>query len=59
MDILDYFLTFYLNHLSPLWGYFFSCHLDVNNNQEYIGPLITKHLIDAISDGSLSAQSKC
>ena len=25
MDILDFFWTFYLNHLSPLWGYFF-CH---------------------------------
>ena len=24
MDILDFFWTFYLNHLSPLWGYFFS-----------------------------------
>ena len=23
MDILDFFWTFYLNHLSPLWGYFF------------------------------------
>ena len=23
MDILDFFGTFYLNHLSPLWGYFF------------------------------------
>ena len=23
MDILDIFWTFYLNHLSPLWGYFF------------------------------------
>ena len=22
MDILDIFWTFYLNHLSPLWGYF-------------------------------------
>ena len=22
MDILDFFWTFYLNHLSPLWGYF-------------------------------------
>ena len=22
MDILDIFGTFYLNHLSPLWGYF-------------------------------------
>ena len=22
MDILDFFGTFYLNHLSPLWGYF-------------------------------------
>ena len=22
MDILDFFRTFYLNHLSPLWGYF-------------------------------------
>ena len=28
MDIFDNFLTFYLNHLSPLWGYFFaSLHL--------------------------------
>ena len=24
MDILDFFWTFYLNHLSPLWGYFFA-----------------------------------
>ena len=24
MDILDFFWTFYLNHLSPLWGYFLS-----------------------------------
>ena len=24
MDILDFFWTFYLNHLSPLWGYFFT-----------------------------------
>ena len=24
MDILDIFWTFYLNHLSPLWGYFYS-----------------------------------
>ena len=23
MDILDFFWTFYLNHLSPLWGLFF------------------------------------
>ena len=23
MDILDFFWTFYLNHLSPIWGYFF------------------------------------
>ena len=23
MDILDIFWTFYLNHLSPLWGYFY------------------------------------
>ena len=23
MDILDFFWTFYLNHLSPLWGYFY------------------------------------
>ena len=22
MDILDFFWTFYLNHLSPLWGFF-------------------------------------
>ena len=22
MDILDFFWTFYLNHVSPLWGYF-------------------------------------
>ena len=22
MDIFDIFWTFYLNHLSPLWGYF-------------------------------------
>ena len=22
LDILDIFWTFYLNHLSPLWGYF-------------------------------------
>ena len=22
MDILDFFWTFYLNHLIPLWGYF-------------------------------------
>ena len=25
MDILDFFWTFYLNHLSPLWGYFSTC----------------------------------
>ena len=40
MDILDFFWTFYLNHLSPLWGYFFvngestprpSFKLDVGN----------------------------
>ena len=24
MDILDFFWTFYLNHLNPLQGYFFS-----------------------------------
>ena len=30
MDILDIFWTFDLNHLSPLWGYFFSVNgLDV------------------------------
>ena len=23
MDILDIFWTFYLNYLSPLWGYFY------------------------------------
>ena len=23
MDILDFFWTFYLNHLSPVWGYFY------------------------------------
>ena len=28
MDILDFFWTFYLNHLSPLWGYF-SPHFDL------------------------------
>ena len=30
MDILDIFWTFYLNHLSPLWGYFwwFQGHLN-------------------------------
>ena len=27
MDILDFFGTFYLNHLSPLWGYFLSMQL--------------------------------
>ena len=30
MDILDIFWTFYLNHLSPLWGYFFSYDLDLD-----------------------------
>ena len=24
MDILDFFWTFYLNHLSPVWGYFYT-----------------------------------
>ena len=28
MDILDFFWTFYLNHLSPLWGYFFE-HINI------------------------------
>ena len=27
MDILDFFWTFYLNHLSPLWGYFLKLSL--------------------------------
>ena len=35
MDILDFFWTFYLNHLSPLWGYFLSTerspHINVLN----------------------------
>ena len=30
MDILDFFWTFYLNHLSPLWGYF-CMHLTLFN----------------------------
>ena len=30
MDILDFFWTFHLNHLSPLWGYFFSYDLDLD-----------------------------
>ena len=31
MDILDFFWTFYLNHLSPLQGYF----LNFQNNDEF------------------------
>ena len=36
MDILDFFWTFYLNHLSPLWGYFliFSSQGDNDNGHE-------------------------
>ena len=34
MDILDFFWTFYLNHLSPLWGYFF-VQLHVIGNRLY------------------------
>ena len=30
MDILDFFWIFYLNHLSPLQGYFFSYDLDLD-----------------------------
>ena len=32
MDILDFFWTFYLNHLSPLWGYFFLIFLSIHFN---------------------------
>ena len=38
MDILDIFGHFYLNHLSPLWGYF-----------SYIGQLIFEQNVDLLS----------
>ena len=31
-DLLDIFWTFYLNHLSPLWGYFFLVQLHFNTS---------------------------
>ena len=31
MDILDFFWTFYLNHLSPLWSYFFYLQKDAED----------------------------
>ena len=36
MDILDIFWTFYLNHLSPLWGYFFGIS---EHGQHHLGLL--------------------
>ena len=36
MDILDFFWTFYLNHLSPLWGYFFLSGTVYQSNSLYI-----------------------
>ena len=35
MDILDIFWTFYLNHLSPLWGYFYNIctYSDITNDK--------------------------
>ena len=36
MDILDFFWTFYLNHLSPVWGYFFYVQLtNIKLDQPY------------------------
>ena len=38
MDILDFFWTFYLNHLSPLWGYFYTYNHSINyvdSNSKY------------------------
>ena len=32
MDILDIFWTFYLNHLSPLWGYFLDWNITSSLN---------------------------
>ena len=37
MDILDFFWTFYLNHLSPLWGYFYTKYLDYHVHIYNIG----------------------
>ena len=31
MDILDIFGHFYLNHLSPLWGYFYWLGVDMSD----------------------------
>ena len=39
MDILDYFWTFYLNHLSPLWGYFLEKQPELINSTQCFGPV--------------------
>ena len=47
MDILDIFGHFYLNHLSPLWGYFSHFYIDFNQlmeNKQFCAELIL-HMI--------------
>ena len=36
MDILDIFGHFYLNHLSPLWGYFYVTDTDVTIRSDHL-----------------------
>ena len=40
MDILDFFWTLYLNHLSPLWGYFITYLLMWGPTHPHIIPVI-------------------
>ena len=46
MDILDIFGHFYLNHLSPLWGYFFG----VETGAEHPVPFLFHDIVAALTD---------
>ena len=48
MDILDFFWTFYLNHLSPLWGYF------LHDVQLPINHIISKTVLHLVAVGITS-----
>ena len=45
MDILDFFWTFYFNHLSPLQGYFFTLGPLTSPNLNIVPIWVTDHWV--------------
>ena len=52
IDIFDIFWTFYFNHLSPLWGYFFSLFsgISLNTVQGWLSalPYMVKYFFELV-----------